>query len=141
LAKEVTQARPASDPKFVRGGWEIRPLPSHVFHVGQHVSVYFEIYNLMRDKFGATHYEVAYEVHASGTYGLLTPILTKILGRTGTTATVRYEQTGTEEWVSGYVEMDIGEASPGRYVVRMTVVDLNSGQEVSKEGMFWVKEE
>jgi GWxTD domain-containing protein len=141
VAKRVTAATEAtSDPRFVRGKWRITPLPSHVFQVGQHVFVYSEIYNLMRDEFGATRYEVAYELHATGTEGtVLSPILTRILGRQSEAAvTVRYEQTGTEESVSDYVELDIGKAESRRYRVRMTVKDLNSGQEVSKEGMFWV---
>jgi hypothetical protein len=36
------------------------------------------------------------------------------------------------------VELDVGQAEPGRYAVRMTVKDLNSGQEVTKEGGFWI---
>jgi hypothetical protein len=125
---------------FVRGKWRITPLPSHVFDVGQHVFVYFEIYNLVRDEFGSTRYEVGYEVHTTGERGgRLAPIITRILGKTGAAVSVRYEQTGTEETEYDYVELDIGEAPEGRHVVRMTVKDLNSGQEVSKEGLFLVK--
>ena len=141
LAREVSAATKASDPKFVRAGWSILPTPSHVFHLGQRVFIYFEIYNLARDEFGATRYEVAYEVHRTDETGTsFLPILARIWRRTGEAVTVRYEQTGTEEWVADYVELELGEASEGRHRVRMTVVDRNGGQEVSKEAMFWARE-
>ncbi len=139
VARQVAAAAATSDPKFVRRKWSITPLPSHVFETGQHVFVYFEIYNLMRDEFGATRYEVTYELHWTDEKGTrLSPLLTRILGRTGAAVTVSYEQTGTEASVSDYVGLDIGETAAGRHKVRMTVKDLNSGQEVTKKGMFWV---
>ncbi len=141
VAQEVTAAGLAPDPKFVRGEWRIKPLPSHVFRAGQHVFVFFEIYNLNRDTFGATRYEVSYEVHSTDESGIrVSSLLTRIMGRAESAVTVRYEQTGTEESVSNYVELDIGEASAGRHKVRMTVKDMNTGQEVTKVGLFWVKE-
>jgi GWxTD domain-containing protein len=141
VAKEVSEAASTSDPNFVRGKWRIIPLPSHVFHVGQHVFIYFEIYNLTRDEFGGTRYRVTYEVRGTDETGISSaPLLTRILGRqAGATVTVSYEQTGTEESVLDYVGLDIGDASPGRYTVQMTVKDLHSGQEATKERTFWVK--
>ena len=141
VARQVAAAEATSDPKFVRRKWSITPLPSHVFKTGQHVFVYFEIYNLVRDAFGATRYEVTYELHWTDEKGArLSPLLTRILGRTGAAVTVSYEQTGTEASVSDYVGLDVGETAAGRHVVRMTVKDRNSGQEVTKEGIFWVAE-
>ncbi len=140
VAQHVGAAGLAPDPKFVRGEWTITPLPSHVFRTGQHVFVFFEIYNLNRDTFGATHYEVTYGVHSTDESGTrFFPLLTRVMGRSESGVTVRYEQTGTEASVSDYAELDIGEAAEGRYRVRITVKDLNSGQEVTREGLFWVK--
>jgi uncharacterized protein (DUF2141 family) len=58
--------------------------------------------------------------------------------RTGETVSVRYERVGAQATVSDYVELDIGQAAPGSYAVRMTVKDLNGGQEVTKENTFWI---
>lgn len=141
VAKQVAAAMPGSDPKFVRGKWNITPLPSHVFDVGQHVFVFFEIYNLKKDEFGTTRYEVVYEVYSTDESGTsLSRLTTRVLGRSESAVTVRYEQTGTEASVSDYVALDIGETAAGRRRVRMTVKDMNSGQQATKEGLFWVRE-
>ena len=141
VARQVTAAVPGSDPKFVRGKWKISPLPSHVFDAGQHVFVFFEIYNLTQDEFGATRYEVVYEVYSTDESGTsLSRLTTRVLGRSESAVTVRYEQTGTEASVSDYVALDIGETAAGRRRVRMTVKDMNSGQRATKEGLFWVRE-
>ena len=141
VARQVEVAMPAVDPRFVRGKWNITPLPSHVFNTGQHVFVFFEIYNLAQDEFGATRYEVAYEVYSTDESGTsLSRVKTRVLGRSESAVTVRYEQTGTEASVSDYVALDIGEAAPGRRRVRMTVKDLDSGQQATREGLFWVRE-
>lgn len=141
VARQVTAAMPGSDPKFVRGNWNITPLPSHVFNAGQHVFVFFEIYNLTQDEFGATRYEVVYEVYSTDESGTsLSRLTTRVLGRSESAVTVRYEQTGTEPSVSDYVALDIGETAAGRRRVRMAVKDLNSGQRATKEGRFWVRE-
>ena len=141
VARRVEVAMPGSDPRFVRGRWNITPLPSHVFNTGQHVFIFFEIYNLSQDEFGATRYEVAYEVYSTDESGTsLSRVKTRVLGRSESAVTVRYEQTGTEASVSDYVALDIGEAAPGRRRVRMTVKDLDSGQQATREGLFWVRE-
>ncbi len=140
VARRVEVAMPGSDPRFVRGKWNITPLPSHVFNAGQHVFVFFEIYNLAQDDFGATRYEVAYEVYSTDESGAsLSRVKTRVLGRSESAVTVRYEQTGAEPSVSDYVALDIGEAAPGRRRVRMTVKDVNSGHQATKEGLFWVR--
>ena len=141
VARQVTAAMPGSDPKFVRGKWSITPLPSHVFNAGQHVFVFFEIYNLEQDEFGATRYEVTYEVYSTDESGTsLSRLRTRVLGRSESAVTVRYVQTGTDASVADYVALDIGEAAAGRRRVRMTVKDMNSGQQATKEGLFWVRE-
>ncbi|MDE2997597.1 MAG: tetratricopeptide repeat protein [Gemmatimonadota bacterium] len=141
VARQVTAAMPGSDPKFVRGKWNITPLPSHVFDAGQHVFVFFEIYNLAKDEFGATRYEVVYEVYSTDESGTsLSRLTTRVLGRSESAVTVRYEQTGTEASVSDYVALDIGETAAGRRRVRMAVKDMHSGQRTTKEGLFWVRE-
>jgi GWxTD domain-containing protein len=139
IARQVAAARDTSDRKFVRGNWRITPLPSHAFRAGEPVFVYFEIYNLTQDASGATRYEVAYQVRGAGAEGVSRPLPdTKVRDRAGETVAVRFERTGTQAWVSDYVELDVGQAAPGGYAVRMTVKDLNGGQGVTKEGEFRV---
>ncbi|MSS71194.1 MAG: GWxTD domain-containing protein [Candidatus Latescibacteria bacterium] len=139
IARQVAAVSDTSDPKFRRGAWRITPLPSHAFRAGEHVFVYFEIYNLAQDASGATRYEMAYQVRAAGAEGVSRSLPeAKAVDRTGETVSLRYERTGTQASVSDYVELDIGQAAPGSYAVRMTVKDLNGGHEVTKESAFWI---
>ena len=116
VAQRVTQAEAGSGSEFVRGRWSITPSPSHAFHAGSPIFAYFEIYNLMRDEFGATRYEVAYEVRVGGG-DKKAPIRTDIRKQSGETVSISYEQTGTQTMESDYVELDMGQIEPGRYTV------------------------
>lgn len=135
VAYQVVEARPDADPKSIRGKWQIAAAPSRAFRAGDPVFVYFEIYNLSRDSFGNTGYEVGYEVRR-GRRKL------KTLARKGSgeMVSVSYEQTGTSPDESDYVELDLRKGRPGRYRVKMTVKDLVSGQQTVREGRFQILE-
>lgn len=135
VAYRVLEAGPESDPKSVRGRWQIAAAPSRAFRSGEPVYVYFEIYNLTRDSFGNTRYEVAYEVRR-GRKKL------KTLARKGSgeMVSVSYRQVGASPDESDYVELDLRRGRPGRYRVKMTVKDLVSDQETVREGRFQILE-
>jgi GWxTD domain-containing protein len=135
VAYRVVEAGTDADPKSVRGKWQISAAPSRAFRAGDPVYVYFEIYNLARDSFGNTRYEVGYEVRR-GRKKL------KTLARKGSgeMVTVSYQQVGTSPDESDYVELDLRKGKPGRYRVKMTVKDLVSRQETVREGRFQILE-
>ena len=135
VAYRVVEAGSESDPKSVRGQWEIASAPSRAFRAGDPVFVYFEIYNLTRDSFGNTRYEVGYEVRR-GRKKL------KTLARKGSgeMVSVSYSQVGNSPDESDYVELDLRRGRPGRYRVKMTVKDLVSARETVREGRFQIME-
>lgn len=135
VAYRVVEAGPGSDPKSVRGRWQIAAAPSRAFRSGEPVYVYFEIYNLTRDSFGNTRYEVGYEVRR-GRKKL------KTLARKGSgeMVSVSYRQVGASPNESDYVELDLRKGRPGRYRVKMTVKDLVSGRQTVREGRFQILE-
>ena len=135
VAYRVVEAGPGSDPKSVRGRWQIAAAPSRAFRSGEPVYVYFEIYNLTRDSFGNTRYEVGYEVRR-GRKKL------KTLARKGSgeMISVSYRQVGASPDESDYVELDLRKGRPGRYRVKMTVKDLVSGRQTDREGRFQILE-
>jgi hypothetical protein len=45
---------------------------------------------------------------------------------------VGYEQTGSGEMETVYMELDLGETVPGRHKVKVEVKDLNSSQEMTE---------
>ena len=139
VAQRVTEAGTMPDSTFSRGKWNILPAPSRTFYVGDPLFVYFEIYNLVRDTFGATRYEVAYEVRTTVSGEMpKTSFMARIRKGDKESVEVSYEQIGAEPWVSDYVELDVGRLRPGRYILRMNVKDLNSEQAASREGIFLI---
>ena len=142
VAREVA---PADSGRFVRSGFRVMPTPGRAFYKGQHVFLYFEIYNLDRDAFGQTRFEVAYTVRDANMGTLFVRALSglgrAISGGGGEAAvTVRYEQTGSRDWEGDFVELDVGDAAPGEYEVEVAVVDQNGNARVSKTAHFRIVE-
>ncbi|MDE2998997.1 MAG: tetratricopeptide repeat protein [Gemmatimonadota bacterium] len=135
VAYRVVEAGPGADPKSVRGQWQIAAAPSRAFRSGEPVYVYFEIYNLTRDSFGNTRYEVGYEVRRGRK-----KLNTLARKGSGEVVSVSYGQVGASPHESDYVELDLRKGKPGRYRVRMTVKDLVSGRETAREGRFQILE-
>lgn len=136
IAQNVEEAREGSNSKFVRKGWDILPAPSRTFHVGKSVFVYFEVYNLERDAFGNTRYEVTFEVISKSTSDKSPRTFLPRIRKDGESIEVRYEQVGTETSVSDFVELDLGQADPGRYSLHMTVKDLNGDRNIKRDSIF-----
>jgi GWxTD domain-containing protein len=134
LATQVRKLKEGEASQFSRGSWFILPSPSRAFNPDTPLFVYFEIYNLKRDNFGNTNYQVGYEVRR----GRRKQIQTRAKKKTGESVSVSYEQVGTKETEYDYVELDLMNAKPGRYTVKMVVKDLNTGQETLREGKFQV---
>jgi GWxTD domain-containing protein len=135
VAQHIGEATVQSDPTFVRGKLAIVTSPSRTFRSGDPVFVYFEIYNLSRDDFGSTRYEVSFSV---GIKENLTQV--RIRKQDGESVAVQYAQSGTETKVADYVELNIGKVKAGRYVMHMNVTDLNRGESSSRECVFRVVE-
>ena len=136
IAQNVEEAREGSNSKFVRKGWDILPAPSRTFHVGKSVFVYFEVYNLERDAFGNTRYEVTFEVISKSTSDKSPRTFLPRIRKDGESIEVRYEQVGTATSVSDFVELDLGQADPGRYSLHMTVKDLNGDRNIKRDSIF-----
>ncbi len=136
IAQNVEETREGSNPKFVRQGWDILPAPSRTFYVGNSVFVYFEVYNLEKDAFGNTRYEVTFEVISKSTSNKSPRTFLPRIRKDGEAIEVRYEQVGNEIWVSDFVELDLGQADPGRYSLHMTVKDLNADLNIKRDSIF-----
>ncbi len=140
IAQQITEANPEQPSKFVRNGWDIRPAPTRSFHKGEPLYVYYEIYNLNRDTFGQTKYQISYEVKTRTTEGTIQiPFLAKLRrNQAGEKIGFEVEQTGSDPTETDYFELDLAEAKPGRYELRMKVRDLTTQTEVSRSSPFSV---
>ena len=120
-------------------------MASKAYLPGQPVFIYYEIYNLKRDEFGATKYRVSYEVRSLERKS----IGAHILGGFGNLLdqrkergiiTIEYEQIGSESDEQGYLELDMSRSEPGRQLLRIKVTDENNGKSARAIARFKIQE-
>jgi len=122
--------------EFLKNGLKVVPMSSKSFRRDQNAFVYFEMYNLTRDAFGQSRYQVEYTVRTNTPRSTPARIL-RGLGRVlrmvegDQEVKVSFEQTGESETDIAYVELDITESKPGGQKVSVKVTDLLA--EVSAE--------
>ena len=136
LAWRIAQDQPVD--KFTRNGLNVIPMPTRMYSRGQGIFVYYEIYNLVRDAFGQTKYRVEYTIRPAGG-NIVSRLVRTIVGKKKEVV-VGYEQVGDEEMETVHMELDLGETTPGRHYLKVTVTDLNSedGERVVKDVPFMV---
>ncbi len=136
LAWQIAENQPLD--KFSKNGLHVIPIPTRTYPRGRSIFVYYEIYNLVRDEFGQTRYRVEYTIRPVGG-NIISRLVRTFVGKKKEVA-VGYEQIGYGEMETLYMELDLGETTPGRHYVKVSVTDLNSGEEpmVEREGPFTV---
>ncbi|OGG52093.1 MAG: hypothetical protein A3F84_19780 [Candidatus Handelsmanbacteria bacterium RIFCSPLOWO2_12_FULL_64_10] len=137
VARRVAPADSSQTGPALRSNFRVTPAPGRIFYKGDHVFLYFEVYNLTMDTLGQTHYEVTYTVSDASRSPLLIRAISGLAGRGGEGAvTAHFEQKGTAESVPSYVELQIENAGVGENLIHLAVKDLNSGARVSKTASF-----
>ena len=129
--------------RFVKPGYTVVPLPTRVYSRGQPAHIYFGVYGLTKDEFGATRYQVSYTLRpAGGESGTLGRILVGgLLGRrddTGGITVTGDEESGILNDVHKVLQISLGESSYKQYTLRITITDLVSGRTASSTTYFRV---
>ena len=136
--------RPSRGSKFTKGKVEVVPNPSLFYFSGQPVFVYYEVYNLKRDEFGATKYRVSYELHSLNKGNLAVRSL-KALGRLvgidrkAEVVTVEYAHEGDKADEYGYLELDMSKTDPGHQLLIVKVSDEVAGSQASSAVSFAIR--
>ena len=128
---------------FVKKDLKVIPMSSRAFRKNQNAFVYFEIYNLKEDAFGQTRYRVEYTFRSDKDRAAPARVLHGFgrlfrLSEKDREVVVAYDQAGDQPDEVAYVELDLTEAEPGGQLVRVTVTDLSTDREVSKEITFQI---
>ena len=132
---EVGQGRSG---RFIRGDLEVIPLPGRTLGRDQPLFIYFEIYNLLRDRFGGTRYRIEYSVSEStsddGSLRKLFQGLGAMVGIRGRRAVLssEFSRTGVQNDERIHLEIDLSALPHGVYDLMVTITDQVSGQVVSK---------
>jgi GWxTD domain-containing protein len=129
----VPDARPEAGRRFIKGEVEVVPMASRAFRPDQPMYIYYEIYNLARDEFGATRYRISYEVKSLERKPVAARVLGglgRLLGRNDESGIIRieYEQLGDRPDETAYLELDMTASEPGAQLLKIEVTDIVSGQ-------------
>ena len=92
---------------------------------------YFEVYNLKRDAFGRTNYQVTYQTKLISTGEFNT--------QPDWVTAVTQEVTGDHPWEPVYLAMDLENAVPGLQDFRVIVQDKLSSQEASAATQYRIR--
>ncbi|MDE2888296.1 MAG: tetratricopeptide repeat protein [Gemmatimonadota bacterium] len=126
--------QPAKDDRFRKGDIQVVPNPTRTYERGQSVFIYYEVYNLKRDEFGATRYRVSYEMRSALSESVGARIrsgigkLLNVRQHDQASISIEYAHIGNREDDQGYVELDMAASDPGEKFLRVTVTDEVSEQ-------------
>ena len=136
--------RPSRGSKFTKGKIEVVPNPSLFYMPEQPVYVYYEVYNLRKDEFGATKYRVSYELHSLNKGNIAVRAL-NALGRLvgidneAEVVTVEYAHEGDKVDELGYLELDMSNTDPGHQLLIVKVSDEMAGSRATSEVSFAIR--
>ena len=136
--------RPSRGSRFTKGKIEVVPNPSLFYFAGQPVFVYYEVYNLKRDEFGATKYRVSYELHSLNKGNLAVRVLKSLgrlvgIDRKAEVVTVEYAHDGDKADEYGYLELDMSKTDPGHQLLIVKVFDELAGSQTSSAVSFAIR--
>lgn len=136
--------RPGRESEFTKGKIEVVPNPSLFYFVGQPVFVYYEVYNLKKDEFGATEYRVLYELHSLNKGNIAVRALKSLgrlvgIDRKSEVVTVEYAHEGDRADEYGYLELDMSKTDPGHQLLIVKVFDEIAGSQTSSAVSFAIR--
>ena len=137
-AARITEVGSGRYGRYIRGDLEVIPLPGRTLGRDQPLFIYFEIYNLLRDRFGGTRYRIEYAVSEStsddGSLKRLFQGLGAMVGIRGRRSVMssEFSLTGTMNDAKSHLEIDLSALPHGIYDLMVTITDQVSGQVVSK---------
>lgn len=135
LASEIEDTDSAG--RFRKGDIRVVPMPTRNYRKAQKVYAYYEIYNLKKNRFGQTDYEVKYVVRtvvgrSEGVVGAVA----SLFKRRKTQISVSYDHAGTAATEQQYFEIDLDRARPGVQVLEVKIRDRVSGKSDTREIQF-----
>ena len=127
--------------KFQKGNVWVIPMPSRSYRDDQGVYIYYEIYNLQKNRFGQTKYRISYAIRQDlrtrlGVFGAVFSGFRKLLSAGEPEVVVSYDRTGSEVFERIYFELETEKLDMGVHQIEVRVTDLNGGGAVSKSAVF-----
>jgi GWxTD domain-containing protein len=141
----AAQIQVADKGRFKKGDIDVVPMASKAYRAGEPIFIYYEIYNLTKDEFGATKYRISYEVRSLARKAIGASILRglgTLIGKRaeGGVIKIEYEHLGTEPSEQAYLELDMSNTAPGRHLLKVNVADENGGAVARAATTFTIRE-
>lgn len=106
---------------FTMGARSVVPNPLRRCPLNRPLYLYFEAYNLVKDRRGKTSYTVEYQLTS---LEIEKTFLARLLTTSKKTSiTVPSERAGNEEWSPEYIAIDVSELEPGKYQLQVRLMD------------------
>ena len=125
--------------RFRRGEVTVVPRLSRQVRADRPLVIYYEVYNLHLDVWNRTWFRTEYTIaRVPGQKSLFSRALSAVSAPFGSrkrweSISSSLESVGLVEMEIGRLEVDLSGAEPGDYILRLTVTDMNTGQEVVRE--------
>jgi len=135
-------ARPSKFKKTSYGDpVQVIPMASRSYRMDQSVHLYYEVYNLKKDAFGRTKYDVTYTIkqdtkRQATLFGGVAKLFDALFTNRKPQFSVSYEHSGDLVNESVYIEFETSKLKRGVNQVEIVIRDLLSGGEVSKRALF-----
>ncbi|MGA7720369.1 MAG: GWxTD domain-containing protein [Ignavibacteriaceae bacterium] len=123
---------------LIRHNISLLPNPLNTFSTANPIYVYYELYNLNRDKNGSTDFEQRLNLQRTnqnqGISGMINFILKVIgLGKQKDEVTIITKYQTQENDPQIYFQLDMHNYLPGEYVINLFIKDNLTGKEISKD--------
>jgi len=132
--------------RFYREGVEIIPMPTRTYTIEQPIFIYYELYNLSKDDFGTTAFQVSYGIQPADEArqrGIISSAF-RGLGRLvgiGKPVEVTVEldvEYGIRAQENRWLELEFIDPKSGLYQITLKVKDINNGTEYERVQQFMV---
>lgn len=133
VAVQIAEADPTLGPQFLKEELTVLPLPSRTFAEKAQIYLYYEVYNLLRNRDGQSRYRVDYHIRGGKPKGArrLLGGLARLVGTTteGDELRVSYEHEGFSASEPMYIALDVDPVDREDIEVAVRVTDLMRNDE------------
>lgn len=126
-----------------KSGLGVIPNPTHIFTHEKPMHIYYEVYNLKKDEFGQTRYQVTYLIEPLEEkrkfFGQVIRSIGKVIKEDrDESVTISTEQAGYREDQTEFLELDVSKSQEGEFRLSVSVTDLVAQNTKTKETRFRV---
>ncbi|MBK36668.1 MAG: hypothetical protein CME26_14215 [Gemmatimonadetes bacterium] len=133
IAARITDADRTLGSQFIKEGLTVLPLPSRMFDNDSEIYLYYEVYNLLRNRDGQSRYRVDYQVRGGRPRGVrrLLGGLARLVNTTseGDAMRISYEHQGFSASEPIYIALDLDPVDRDEIEVDVRVTDLMRNDE------------